>query len=1138
MKTKAKKLQSKVIAFILCLVLLCTAMPTSLMGFAAEGDGYSYAETLGVELGKQLYDHNFAELASVPSDWSVVSGSAALGTSEQGGITKSGYSISGANGNMNTVRIQIPAKNYVVKLTMYQVTGYWGGTGGRVYIYKHGKNTGEEAFSETAQIQLGSYARTSWLPPANGAAIYKYDADGNTSNDTAKRLTDIGGFGTDGHSLNTLYIYSYNGTTYYVNEAGTLLGSTTDYASFDENYITIAGDYMRILLSDFEVYELEGENDEMPYTNLILNGNFKEDTSNWIPCTSGVTLSYNEEGYATATVKKKGWCELYSNVFEVKENYDLVFEFDYKTAIDYTTDVFTVYLFLYTAESMEGKNKETLGANGSIPSGYKSANLMLIPNTSWQNGKIEFTVPAGYSYGQVRFAFRGSVPVGDSFSVDNVKVYRLVDIFDRINEAIDEENVNEFKELIKEKSAGIIYELITVDEALMAALKTLKEEKGEDLTATDIYTVASNKVTNIGSQLELFVEDSLIDLNNTTASFVTMSPKFEEQTLDLSGGFRCEDANNDKYNGSFDATNLTEDTRPWEHLGGDYCEVVKDGDIYRMYYRGADDGILTANAYTLYGGDDPLASYMNICYAESKDGINWYRPELGIHEFIMDGENIPNNIMLGDIKENFNGSRVSSFSVAIDKSADCPADERYKGLLANVKAQGWGYSVYALKSADGIHWEKMNNGVPVINDNVGESFDSHNVVIYNEKTDEFVLYFRRWANDPEYGRQRIVSMLTSKDFITWGEVNNAANLDYYSNETNENLVVKNENYDGDHPDNYQLYTNGIFVYDRAPHLTLGMPTRYLGDSTGHEVAPYFIASRDGINFKFWDDKLIENSAELDRDGNRSNYSLTGIVRTSETEYSMFASRGFKDSVCVFDRFSFRVDGFVAAVGDADGKQVVTTPITFSGNSLVLNFKAPNGTVRAQLTDIDGNVIEGFSFADCTALTGDSIEQELKFSGDLSTINQPVKIAFELTNAELYSYKFEEKQEEVVTFGGVSILNAAAEKQAGHQAMRFFASYSDTADIVERGFLIYTETETELTVDSTGIVKVSKKGPYKSCWNYKDGIITYSTYIKGFAKNDTRKFTIRAYAITSDGTVHYTEQKTYSVETIKQELNNK
>ena len=68
--------------------------------------------------------------------------------------------------------------------------------------------------------------------------------------------------------------------------------------------------------------------------------------------------------------------------------------------------------------------------------------------------------------------------------------------------------------------------------------------------------------------------------------------------------------------------------------------------------------------------------------------------------------------------------------------------------------------------------------------------------------------------------------------------------------TNEELITRNKGYDGNHPDEYQLYTNAIHTYDRAPHIYIGLPTRYLG-TAGTEVAPYFIASHDGVNFKFW-----------------------------------------------------------------------------------------------------------------------------------------------------------------------------------------------------------------------------------------------------------------------------------------------
>ena len=53
--------------------------------------------------------------------------------------------------------------------------------------------------------------------------------------------------------------------------------------------------------------------------------------------------------------------------------------------------------------------------------------------------------------------------------------------------------------------------------------------------------------------------------------------------------------------------------QPWETddqgSGSFYTTVFQDGDIFRMYYRGHST---------------------NVCYAESEDGINWYKPDLGM----------------------------------------------------------------------------------------------------------------------------------------------------------------------------------------------------------------------------------------------------------------------------------------------------------------------------------------------------------------------------------------------------------------------------------------------------------------------------------------------------------------------------
>src|SRR5687768_7587205 len=55
--------------------------------------------------------------------------------------------------------------------------------------------------------------------------------------------------------------------------------------------------------------------------------------------------------------------------------------------------------------------------------------------------------------------------------------------------------------------------------------------------------------------------------------------------------------------------------QPWEGRWGAYVSVISDGQKFMMYYRG---GFGATNNEDL------------TCYAESKDGVHWTRPNLGL----------------------------------------------------------------------------------------------------------------------------------------------------------------------------------------------------------------------------------------------------------------------------------------------------------------------------------------------------------------------------------------------------------------------------------------------------------------------------------------------------------------------------
>ena len=128
---------------------------------------------------------------------------------------------------------------------------------------------------------------------------------------------------------------------------------------------------------------------------------------------------------------------------------------------------------------------------------------------------------------------------------------------------------------------------------------------------------------------------------------------------------------------------------PWEGNNSEWVVVFKDDGLFRMYYTGSDQSI---------GGGKCKALHRNTCIAESRDGIHWTKPDLGLVEF--DGSK-KNNIILSHLEIS------NTFAPFLDTNPDCKPDEKYKAL-----ASGRG-GLIALKSADGIHWSLLSEK-PVI----------------------------------------------------------------------------------------------------------------------------------------------------------------------------------------------------------------------------------------------------------------------------------------------------------------------------------------------------------------------------------------------------------------------------------------
>ena len=507
-------------------------------------------------------------------------------------------------------------------------------------------------------------------------------------------------------------------------------------------------------------------------------------------------------------------------------------------------------------------------------------------------------------------------------------------------------------------------------------------------------------VVNIGSRLELLVDDYLVD-NLRGAELRLHKPTPREVAI-------------------------VNDSPP-EGNQCAYYTVFQDDDRYRMYYRGSHND---RNP----GSTLPWHSYC-LCYAESPDGIHWTRPDLNLVTF--QGSKHNNIIFvesqrshrLDPTAQAVDGPGMFNFTLFKDLNPNCKPGEKYKAL-----GTGPLHGLYASKSVDGIHWSSLSDK-PVINQG---NFDSQNLAFWDSLRQQYVAFHRDYrckvckqtlrrhvapsgvVEDVFRCSCREIELkdLTNDNF--WRDIRTKTSKDFLNWSDHGLLKCPGAPYE-------HLYTNAIAPYYRAPHIFLGFPMRFLPSRKSKDGLPdgvsdgLFMTSRDGRIFKRWGEAIIRPGVQKQRWVGRNNMIAWGLLKTKSSipgtpdELSLFSSEGYKrgDS-CQLRRYTYRIDGFVSVHAPLSGGELVTRPLLFEGRELVINYStSAAGSLRVEIQNDAGQPFEGYALAESTELYGDEIERVVgwKTGSDVGKLaRQPVRLRFVMKDADLFSLRFRGKDQ--------------------------------------------------------------------------------------------------------------------------------
>ena len=379
-------------------------------------------------------------------------------------------------------------------------------------------------------------------------------------------------------------------------------------------------------------------------------------------------------------------------------------------------------------------------------------------------------------------------------------------------------------------------------------------------------------------------------------------------------------------------------------------------------------------------------------YAESDDGVNWVKPDLGVFTF----NGSPDNNIIWDLH---------GASVFVDGEEEDPGKRykaigfcrRYRGIFLFVFAAtaGGGRTCrkFKLTSPDGIHWDDSDRLEPVVRRSNEGAFN----VTYDPVASLYRAYSLQRFDDIH--KRRVICYAESPSLAgPWKDSQPILEPTNWDDE-----IARRRRPLGRSALRAEFHNLSAFRYNNIHLGLLGVLYVTAEQTPGEKnqipcdgpIDAQFVYSRDGINWQHADRARTAalprgGAGEFDRgmiigtakepiiQGDEIHWYYTGCEHT-HGELNM------EKRVKRLGRATWQRDRFVALAAVDEG-MVVTKPLLLpAASALEVNADAAGGQLRVELCGPDGRALDGYSRADCIPLQTDDLHWQVRWRNGAPTI---------------------------------------------------------------------------------------------------------------------------------------------------------